>query len=197
MNGRLITARWVLRCLILFASASALIWIVGCGDSDGNVSAEDIERAQTAIGSLKKELQTALREGLREGPENAIEVCQIKAPGISKRLTGDGITVGRTSHRLRNPENAPEPWVEPLLDEYASAVGEGTWRAVRLDDGSVGYVEPIYVRPVCLKCHGGDLSEAVAGRINTLYPHDEATGFESGDFRGLFWVRIDAGASDG
>ena len=41
---------------------------------------------------------------------------------------------------------------------------------------------------VCLNCHGTELKEDVAARVNTLYPEDKATGFNIGDIRGAFWV---------
>jgi hypothetical protein len=173
----------------------------GCGGKSGEkpreISGKEIELAQAAVGSYKKALQTKLREALREGPENAIDVCQIKAPEIAKGLSVDGVAVGRTSHRLRNPKNAPAPWLEPLLAAYLNEGDDNPWRAVRLDDGSIGYAEPIYVQPVCLKCHGGDLTDTVARNIAGAYPDDEAVGFAAGEFRGLFWATLDAESLDG
>ncbi len=77
-----------------------------------------------------------------------------------------------------------------LLAEYVRLGDDRTHRAVRLEDGSIGYVEPIYVQPLCLKCHGDDIPAPVQAKVTELYPTDAATGFASGDFRGLFWVRI-------
>lgn len=180
--------------------AAGLVWMLGlwcgCGGNTDEIDAKEIEPAQAAIGSFKRALQTELREGMREGPENAIEVCQVKAPEIAKALSVDGVVVGRTSHRLRNPANAPAPWMEPLLAAYSDEGDKSSWRAVRLENGSIGYVEPIFVQPVCLKCHGSDLGGAVADKIAVAYPDDKAVGFASRDFRGLFWVTLDAGALD-
>ena len=183
--------------LIVVGVASLFALAGGCGGKSDGVRAKEIEPAQAAVASFKRALQTALREGLREGPENAIEVCRMKAPGIANALNGDGVVVGRTSHRLRNPDNAPAPWMEPLLAAYSNGSEASPWRAVRLEDGSLGYVEPIYVQSLCLKCHGSDLSDTVADKITASYPGDEAVGFESGEFRGLFWVTLDARSSDG
>lgn len=51
-----------------------------------------------------------------------------------------------------------------------------------------GYVEPIAIQPICLACHGKDLGADIASQINTLYPDDEATGFEIDELRGVYWV---------
>jgi hypothetical protein len=99
------------------------------------------------------------------------------------------VEVGRTSHRLRNPANAPRPWMEPLLAAYRAAP-ERAPRAVAIGAGRVGYVEPITVKPMCLACHGSELAPGVRARLAELYPEDRATGFAVGDFRGLFWAEF-------
>jgi hypothetical protein len=162
----------------------------GCGGGSEQVGDAEIERAKASLQPFKKQLGAALKEGLRDGPENAVWVCRDKVPEIAAALTRDGIEIGRTSHRVRNPANAPQPWMEPLLVEYIDRGDDRTPRVLRLEDGSIGYVEPIYVQPLCLQCHGGDIPAPLESRIAELYPSDAATGFASGDFRGLFWVRL-------
>jgi hypothetical protein len=156
------------------------------------VGEADIARAREALKPFKARLMGALGKGLEEGPEAAIAVCKMQAPEIASSLSVGGIEMGRTSHRLRNPANAPEPWMEPLLAAYAEGGEERPWRAVRLEGGDFGYVEPIRVGTVCLRCHGGEIAPAIRERLVALYPNDRATGFEQGDFRGLFWVRLAA-----
>jgi hypothetical protein len=165
---------------------------MGCGGSAETVGEKDIERAKASLKPFKQELQAALRDGMRQGPEYAMTACRDKAPEIAAGLSVDGVQMGRTSHRLRNAANAPEPWLRPLLAEYVERGDDKTPRALRLKDGSVGYVEPIYVQPLCLKCHGDDIDASIKGKLAELYPEDEATGFASGEFRGVFWVKLSA-----
>jgi hypothetical protein len=141
------------------------------------------------IEPFKQELQAALRGALADGASAAIRVCQSEAPAIAERR-GDGpVRLGRTSHKLRNPGNAPPDWAAPLLAGYRAGERRGAG-VVALPGGRVGYVEPITVQPACLACHGESLSEPVAARLAELYPHDQATGFAAGDFRGLFWAEF-------
>jgi hypothetical protein len=107
------------------------------------------------------------------------------------------VRVGRSSHRLRNPANAPEPWMEPLLAAYVEGSGSAVPRTVEIDPDTVGYVEPIFVQPMCLTCHGTNLPPGVQEKLVELYPDDRATGFESGDFRGIFWVTLERPAPRG
>jgi len=155
-----------------------------------------MERAKNAIQPLKEQLVDALTGALQEGsPETAIAICREKAPQIAAELSVDGVRMGRTSHKLRNPDNAPEPWVQPLLAAYLEDPENPKPRAVRLDDSTIGYVEPIYAMSFCLSCHGPSIEPNLQETIQSLYPEDQATGFRMNDVRGLFWLTMPSGAS--
>jgi hypothetical protein len=159
--------------------------------ADAAVPEETVARAREAIAPFKKSLLAALTGALEKGgPEEAISICRTEAPAIARAASGDGIAVGRTSHRLRNPGNAPEDWMKPLLAAYLDDPGQASPRAVRLDGGLDGYVEPIRMVPLCVGCHGPDIAPPVQARLTELYPDDRATGFGAGDFRGMFWVTL-------
>jgi hypothetical protein len=143
-----------------------------------------------ALKPFKQQLMSALVKGLKGGPVSALEVCKDQAPKLAGEAGTDSVTIGRTSHRLRNPANAPEPWMEPLLEKYAGDPEMTAPTLVALPAGGYGYVEPITVRAACLECHGVTLDPAVEQKIDELYPADRASGFKEGDFRGLFWVKI-------
>jgi hypothetical protein len=155
------------------------------------VSESDMARAAEALQPLKRELRIALMGALKEGgPERAIEVCQLRAPEIARLTSTDGALLGRTSHRLRNPANAPEPWMSAFLEEYLAHPTDDEPRAVRLASGEIGYVEPIRMKGICMRCHGDRIEPAVKARLQALYPEDEATGFKKGELRGMFWVKL-------
>jgi hypothetical protein len=176
------------RLLIVLTVLAVVLYAAGCGRG---VSEENVVRAQNELREFKKELKSALVAGLKEGPDKAITVCNVEATNIAARHSINGIEIGRTSHRLRNSANAPAEWVEPLLDDYVSG-SRDTYTAVALEGGRFGYIEPIRAEEVCLVCHGTAISPPIAERIARLYPGDEATGFEAGDFRGLFWITMPA-----
>ncbi len=130
----------------------------------------------------------ALQNGLRDGPTEAIEVCKIRAPGLASELSRAGLVMGRSSHRLRNPANAPPAWVRPVLQSYLDGNTPPRPIEIPLDDQRQGYIEPIFMQAPCLMCHGSTLAPEIAERIADLYPEDKAIGFELGDLRGVFWV---------
>lgn len=168
--------------------------------ADGTAPADRLEAGRRALAPLQAGLQSALQEGLAKGPAEAVDACRIQAPAIAldaARAAAAGgvpdvaaVELGRTSHKLRNPANAPREWVRPLLATYLAQPGERAPRAVDLGDGRWGYVQPIFVQPLCLTCHGNSIAGPLKARISALYPEDRAVGFSDGEFRGLFWAEF-------
>ncbi|MGA0266237.1 MAG: c-type heme family protein [Lysobacterales bacterium] len=150
------------------------------------------ERAYGAelLQPFKQQLMGALKTGLQQGPEQAIDACKMAAPRIASERSVDGVEMGRASHRLRNPVNAAPGWVRPVLDGYLAHESAAISAVeVSAGEGRQGYVEPIFMQAApCLMCHGETLAPAVAEKIRALYPNDQATGFVEGDLRGVFWV---------
>lgn len=143
---------------------------------------------------FKQQLKQALLDGLAEGPDSAVAACKVEAPRIAAELSVDGVAVGRSSHKLRNPDNAGPDWVAPILDAYVATTGDLAPRSVSLSEGRSGYVEPILIQPLCLTCHGDVQDPALLERIKTDYPEDRATGFALGELRGVFWVEYPSAA---
>ncbi len=153
----------------------------------------ELARGAELLAPFKQDLKKALKSGLAEGPAAAIRVCRVKAPGIADALSVEGVRMGRSSHKLRNPDNTAPDWVSPIMQSYLDDASSREPRLVELDGDRRGYVEPITVQPLCLTCHGSELAPEVAEQVAELYPEDEATGFEAGDLRGVFWLEFPAG----
>jgi hypothetical protein len=150
-----------------------------------------LERAAVAREALFNELSTRLLAAMSNGgPAKAIEVCSKLAPKLAKEVGEQHqVSIGRTAIRLRNENNRPPAWAEPLLKDLP------TKPVVQdLENGSTGVLFPILLKVQCLTCHGSD--DKIAAEIRTelarLYPNDKATGFQEGDLRGWFWVEVPA-----
>lgn len=151
--------------------------------------ARAVARAETArnalTGALSARLQAALAEG---GPVAAIGVCQDEAPRIAAEVAAaQGVAIGRTAARLRNPGNAAPSWA---ADEVARG-REGPWFATG-PEGRLAALYPLRTAPLCVTCHGpaGGLAPAVREALAARYPRDAATGFAPGDLRGWVWVEV-------
>jgi signal transduction histidine kinase len=149
-----------------------------------------VARASEAVDQVQRALSRRLVEELADAP-NAVRVCRDEAPAITAEVAQAlGVELGRTSHRLRNPGNAPRAWVRPALAQAAGRPAAEV-RPVAFDLGDrIGYLRPIGVGAPCLKCHGpaAELSPGVRAALQGAYPADQATGFEDGAFRGFFWA---------
>jgi hypothetical protein len=164
----------------------------------GAASDENLAHAKAATASfgkaLKSELVTAMQSG---GPVAAIEVCNLKAPGIAEAVALEqGVAIYRVSLKNRNPDNVPNDWQTAVLQEFEQRKTGGeepdslAWSETRVVEGGkeFRFMKAIPTATVCLACHGETLAAPVAQRISELYPDDKATGFSEGDIRGAFVV---------
>lgn len=140
---------------------------------------------------LKAQLKTAIEAG---GPANAITTCNVIAPQIAEELSTQGWKVGRTSLKLRNPNNSPDEWERSTLlafeKQMAAGVPAGKLQNSTLESSQgvtrYRFMKAIPVGGVCLACHGEDLSKDVQSTLAEKYPLDEATGYRLGELRGAF-----------
>jgi hypothetical protein len=140
--------------------------------------------------SVLRELNDALSRG---GPGSAISFCHLDATFLAQKVgKTEGIAIGRTADRLRNPTNAPKAWAADLVKAHAGRQAR-TVEGFAVDLGDkVGVLRPIAERPMCAGCHGPAeaLSPAVKSTLADLYPVDRAVGFQNGEIRGWFWVEM-------
>lgn len=149
-----------------------------------------VEDGKKTLMPFKKELMGTLMSKMKEaGPVAALETCHLKAMPITQKHAAKVVAMGRTSHKIRNPKNAPKQWVKPYLDEFKSGKRKEAL-TVKLKNGHTGYLEPIYLNAKCLVCHGAKVSKPIEEALKEKYPHDQARGFKPGDFRGLFWLEV-------
>jgi hypothetical protein len=151
---------------------------------------EGMKTAERARDALAKRMMGRVMEAVAEGGHaNAVEVCSKEAIPITRAVGAEfGVKIGRTSARVRNPENRDAPrWAEAMLEDEPKVAVQS-----RDQDGTLHAIFPILLAEPCLKCHGAEdeLAPGVKGALARLYPDDEATGFSVGELRGWFWVEV-------
>jgi hypothetical protein len=177
----------------IFAIIASLVLTVSAPMSAMAQTQEaDADRGAELLLPLKKNLKQALMDGMQQGPVHAIGACKDQAPEITNALAVQGIQIGRTSHRLRNPDNTAPEWADIALKTYLNDETDRAPRVVSLANNREGYVEAITIKPLCLACHGSSLAPDVAEQVQAMYPDDAATGFELDDLRGVYWVEYPA-----
>jgi hypothetical protein len=148
------------------------------------------EKALAARDAMSTSLKGRLMEVINsKGPAAAISVCSKEAPQIAEQISQEhGLTIGRTSFRLRNMDNAPPTWATQLV---ADRVAEPTYLT---QEGKLAALLPIRIQAPCLMCHGSvdTIPPLVKEALTEHYPKDQATGFQVGDIRGWFYVEVPA-----
>ena len=107
-----------------------------------------------------------------------------------------GWRVARTSLKVRNPLNTADEWEKQVLQRFEDNKAKGIsiqklelTEIIKQDEHTIfRYMKAIPVSPVCLGCHGENISSAVQEKLKNLYPQDNATGFKVGDIRGAFSI---------
>lgn len=165
-------------------------------NSDDTLLGKSRALAQSFGAQLQTALQTALANG---GPVEAMSVCKDQAPQIAARLSREsGAKVTRTSRRYRNPAGAPELWQIEVLESFDTLMSEEEPLPEHLEHHANGtrYMKAIRTKPICLVCHGENLTVEVQAALAAHYPHDRAKGYLLGDLRGAFSISWPAPEGD-
>ena len=147
--------------------------------------------AAAQIPPFAEHLLGTVRQAIAEGgPTAAVRACQALAPQIASEHSQQAWQLGRTSLKVRNPDNAPDAWERAVLERFASAAEAGTpvkeLRHGEEVDGQYRYMQAIAVGEPCLACHGTAIKAEVREAIDQYYPHDQARGYQVGELRGAF-----------
>jgi len=194
---------------IALAAFLTAITLAGCSpDKERLAKAGEIteEIQQTLAPAMMKRLFGVIQ---KEGYANAVSVCTgtaetvlpKKSAEFTEKYKADGIAeivIKRVSLKVRNPADTPNELEREILKKWekqeASSSGDKEAKLTTKRSGEHYYaLAPIrIISPQCLKCHGkeSDLDPEAAAKINELYPDDQATGYELGDLRGAFSVRV-------
>jgi Protein of unknown function (DUF3365) len=155
------------------------------GEGDPDANAADCDSAGGVGGEAPY-----LNDGEADDPGTRAADPTVAARVARASRSAEGAVVGRTSARLRNPENAPPAWAK---DYVASTDGRKAANVApaAFDLGDrVGVLRPIEIRKRCLGCH--DAREKVPASTRAWlarsYPADRAFGYAVGDLRGFWWA---------
>lgn len=163
-------------------------------DETQDLTVEGGQVIMQLAGALQTELQASMQSG---GPAAAVDVCNVAAQSITYGVAdaNEGWEISRSSHLLRNPANAADPYTASAIVDFLDRAEDGESPAtlvrseiVTQDDQRVfRMTRAIPTAGVCVACHGGsEVSAEVEDILADRYPEDMARGFSEGDIRGVF-----------
>ncbi|HCQ66323.1 MAG TPA: glutamate synthase [Rhodobacteraceae bacterium] len=185
-----------MKTILMTAALCGLALSTPAQAADNDIDALKAEAAgivKTFAQELQGELLTAMKAA---GPASAISVCNEKAPAIAAaHEAASGWSVARSSHKLRNTDNAPDAYTAAVIADFvareeAGEVAKSLSQAeIVEEDGQrvFRFVKAIPTGQPCLNCHGGDdVKPEVVAKLAELYPDDAARGFTVDRMRGVF-----------
>ena len=171
--------------LIFLASGTALLAGSALGDDEDALLSKSREITASFAAEMQAALQTAMASG---GPVGAIDACKVTAPGIAARLSAEsGADVGRTSLRVRNPDNGADDRETEILVSFEESGGPAE-HFERTENNGARYMKAIPTGAICLNCHGTVIPPDIASKLDEAYPDDQARDYYLGDVRGAFTV---------
>lgn len=141
-----------------------------------------------AMDTVKHELMNAVE---KFGHANAINYCKNYIGDIVQKQKPNNVEIKRTSLKFRNPANSPDSLEFLILQKYhkLKISGEDLMPELIQINNTTHYFKPIVVQQACLGCHGQtEISPEVALKLKNEYPNDLATGYQFGDFRGVWHI---------
>jgi len=152
------------------------------------------------IKMLMEGLKAELMPPMKQDPSGvaAMGLCTTRAMKITHEVNDKlpkNVTLRRTALKLRNPENKADAIDIEVMNGFTKALEEKTLDLEKplkvVNDGNTTRVYRALVTiPMCLQCHGTNISKEVDGAIKTSYPKDEAIGFAEGTLRGVIVAEI-------
>lgn len=156
------------------------------------------EIAGLAQGILGKNLAGAIQQN---GVAGAVSFCKLRATGLTDSVgIMNNAIIKRVSDKPRNPQNRATAEETGYIIAFRKqvenqAANQGRILPVlkEMDEDEVYYYTPITTNAMCLQCHGRrgrEVQEPVWTTLKELYPMDEATGYDTGQVRGMWKIQF-------
>jgi len=176
-----------------------LILTISCNNQDDTIklTADEEEYYIKAGDLLVKESFDSLISNVKRAVEEtgingALKYCNLNAYPIIYHLEKTKkVKIRRTSAKFRNPANQPDSLERTLLNYYSKLLSDGQTLKpiIKPINQEIHFFKPIIIMDLCLKCHGSVGKELKVDDFNTirdLYPLDNATGYKTGELRGMW-----------
>lgn len=168
--------------------------------SEAQITQEAMVWGDSITIEAQEKLMANLHKAVDEdGFLGALEFCNVNASPIVKELSDNyGVSIRRTSTRARNQANQPTEEEFQILDAYQYNAENGIENEPNIQkiegEDLLLYSKAIVISTeFCLSCHGNpgnDIEVGVLSKIDSIYPNDLARGFDVGDLRGMWSLKI-------
>lgn len=186
------------RSLAVLLFAGAGLSAAYAADDFAALSKETRETTQPLLAKVVGTVKASLN---KTTPHETVDTCREKLPGMVKEMREKtGWNIRRVSLKTRNAERGtPDEWEAKVLADFDRRAAAGEKRD-QLEAGEIvasaegrvfRYMKALPVQEACLTCHGdvAKLTPELQTKLATLYPQDQATGYQLGQIRGALTVK--------
>lgn len=169
-----------------------------CSNPKQQTISEEEKEALMLLGdSISMKMQNVLLQNVGEaiqkgGTDYAVEFCNVQAMPLTDSIADNlNVYIQRLSDKNRNPVNALQTQMDSIA--WRKMKSEKTDFTTQDKNGEVYYYKPILIgMPTCIKCHGGknDIPVSTQKIIGQKYPNDKAVGYQMGDLRGMWKIKL-------
>jgi hypothetical protein len=173
--------------------------LIACQNSDSNTVRTDFTALGDSLVQLTFDsLSTTLQKKIGEsGFDSAVGYCYLHAAHLTASKNDEVTSIKRATLKPRNKENRADNFEEVQIRYFQNIIDKQEplkSKLVAENTGKVHFFKPIIVQPLCLGCHGdpnSEINEITLAAIQKNYPQDEATGYATGDLRGVWHLTFE------
>ncbi len=160
-------------------------------------------KATAAAGRLALEIRKSLTPSIQKnGWGGSMDLCVKDVPATITSLEKSfGLTMRRTSLKVRNPANSPDGAEKAVLEKLDGMLkgGEPFSQEVTLfsrtesgKERTLRYYKPVMMQSTCVGCHGTpeNIPADVKKILATRYPKDKGVGYKEGELRGIISITV-------
>lgn len=152
--------------------------------------------AMHAQKTLLYNVAKAIKKG---GTEYAVDFCNTNAISLTDSIADlYAVNIQRVTNKPRNQNNylatTQDSLVWNKMHQYFQEEGFLPSGTLENDGVDYYYYKPIAMgMPTCVQCHGGvkDINPRTKEILSQRYPNDQATEYKTGDFRGLWKIKME------
>jgi mono/diheme cytochrome c family protein len=166
------------------------------GKNQGSVGLTPLEKGQELALQTKsvlgKNLMGAIQKG---GPTHALEFCNTRAIHLTDSMSQElGYKIKRVSDQPRNPDNRANEAEMAYISRSKELLQKGEKLKGMIDSTRQPIVAyyPIMTNDLCMNCHAprDEMKAELLAALDNKYPEDEATGYATGELRGIWVVEM-------
>lgn len=186
MINKVLNTTWIMASILLMGCNQKQEDPSSAHHSSDDKRYEQIKKGKGLTQKAFKALSSQLKASIRQnGVAQSIHVCSDIAYPLTDSIgKSNEVTLRRVTDRYRNPKNKASEKDLEILQMFKT----NTEKVFHYEQNT--FYKPIKIQPLCLNCHGKNISKQTQSALEEVYPKDKATGYDLNNLRGMWVVKF-------